>query len=404
MKATTSHSINVKAEQKVFKAKMLLSKLLYAGVVGVGVCWPWGEESWFGNDDAKRTIELSNGELRTVSEGEKWELKRRGVNFFDVTNVLPIGTKNKNKDLEELVPVYSYPTKLKFKDTVNDILSKLDKESMYQDLSKLTSFYTRYYKSKDGVKSAEWVLGRLAEMTSGLDPKLHEIEQIAHNGWDQFSMIVRFIGTESPDNIVVIGSHHDSINLLLPSMLPAPGADDNGSGTTTVLEALRLYTTYLQKSGERPKNTVEFHFYSAEEGGLLGSLDVFTHYAEQKKTVVAMLQQDMTGYVRDPEDEHVGLVTDHTAPQLNKFLKLVMDNYLSIPYVETECGYACSDHGSAIKNGFPAAFVIESEFKKSNRYIHSTMDTLDRLSFDHMAEHTKLVIGTVIELGNWLSF
>lgn len=231
-----------------------------------------------------------------------------------------------------------------------------------------------------------------------------QIEQVSHKGWDQYSIVVRFKGTSLPDNIVVIGSHHDSINLLLPSVLPAPGADDNGSGTTTVLEALRVYVEYYIKQNQRPMNTIEFHFYSAEEGGLLGSLDVFTRYARDQKKVVAMLQQDMTGYVRDPAKEHVGLVTDHTTPKLNNFLKLVMNEFLSIPYVETECGYACSDHGSAVKNGFPAAFVIESDFKKTNRYIHSTMDTLDRLSMDHMAEHAKLVLGTVIELGQWLGF
>lgn len=79
--------------------------------------------------------------------------------------------------------------------------------------------------------------------------------------------------------------------------MAAPGADDNGSGTVTNMEALRLYTENFLKRGFRPNNTVEFHFYSAEEGGLLGSLDVFTAYAKQKKHVRAMLQQDMTGYV-----------------------------------------------------------------------------------------------------------
>ncbi|KAL3232148.1 hypothetical protein RNJ44_04064 [Nakaseomyces bracarensis] len=389
---------------------MLLSKLVVVSLASGGLCWPWGE-SWWGRNRLGyeadtdeiaelRTIEVGNGQYQQVTESDKLRLRRRGVRFFDVTNVLSFF---KSKD-EDVVPVYSYPVRLSHEESVNEIIKKIDKESMYRDLSKLTSFYTRYYKSADGLKSAKWVLGRITEITAELDPESYEIEQVAHEGWDQFSMIVRFKGISVPENIIVVGSHHDSINLLLPSILPAPGADDNGSGTITVLESLRLYTNYIHKTGERPKNTVEFHFYSAEEGGLLGSLDIFTRYAQQGKTVVAMLQQDMTGYVRDPEDEHVGIVTDHTAPQLNKFLKIVMDAYLSIPYVDTECGYACSDHGSAMKNGFPAAFVIESEFKKSNRYIHSTMDTLDRLSFDHMAEHAKLVIGTVVELGNWLSF
>lgn len=305
---------------------------------------------------------------------------------------------------DPVVADYNYPMQMQQRDTVHGVLDKIDKESMYADLSKLTSFYTRYYKSAEGVKSADWVLSRITNITNGLEKDLVQIEQVSHKGWDQYSIVVRFKGTSLPDNIVVIGSHHDSINLLLPSVLPAPGADDNGSGTTTVLEALRVYVEYYIKQNQRPMNTIEFHFYSAEEGGLLGSLDVFTRYARDQKKVVAMLQQDMTGYVRDPAKEHVGLVTDHTTPKLNNFLKLVMNEFLSIPYVETECGYACSDHGSAVKNGFPAAFVIESDFKKTNRYIHSTMDTLDRLSMDHMAEHAKLVLGTVIELGQWLGF
>lgn len=66
----------------------------------------------------------------------------------------------------------------------------------------------------------------------------------------------------------------------------------------------------------------------------------------------------------DPEDEHVGIVTDYTTPALTDFIKLIISSYLSIPYRDTQCGYACSDHGSATRNGFPGSFVIESEFKR----------------------------------------
>ncbi|KAI8398102.1 Peptidase family M28 [Nakaseomyces glabratus] len=377
---------------------MLLKNLVYIGSVAA-LPWSSSWSSLLQDDDSVRTIDVGDGQLRQVTEYDKLKLRRRGIKFFDVTDVLFFRSEE-----DPVVADYNYPMQMHQRDTVHGVLDKIDKESMYADLSKLTSFYTRYYKSAEGVKSADWVLSRIANITNGLEKDFVQIEQVSHKGWDQYSIVVRFKGTSLPDNIVVIGSHHDSINLLLPSVLPAPGADDNGSGTTTVLEALRVYVEYYIKQNQRPMNTIEFHFYSAEEGGLLGSLDVFTRYARDQKKVVAMLQQDMTGYVRDPAKEHVGLVTDHTTPKLNNFLKLVMNEFLSIPYVETECGYACSDHGSAVKNGFPAAFVIESDFKKTNRYIHSTMDTLDRLSLDHMAEHAKLVLGTVIELGQWLGF
>ena len=61
-------------------------------------------------------------------------------------------------------------------------------------------------------------------------------------------------------------------------------------------------------------------------------------------------------------------------------------------------GYACSDHASARKAGYPSAFVIESEFEDSDKRIHTTLDTLDVLSFDHMLQHAKLTLGAAYEL------
>ncbi|CCD22569.1 putative aminopeptidase NDAI_0A04120 [Naumovozyma dairenensis CBS 421] len=353
-----------------------------------------------------KVLQLGEDEIISVKESDKWSLLRRGIKFIDITKYhnkeakLSLPFLNK-KPSETVVPVYEYPTNVTHSKLVNSITSQIDKGSMHENLSKLTSFFTRYYKSETGFQSAQWLSTKINEIMSKLPEDKYSIEHIDHKDWKQFSIIVRIHGSETPESIVVMGSHQDSINLLLPSILPAPGADDNGSGTVTNLEALRLYVEHYLSEGNAPLNTIEFHFYSAEEGGLLGSLDVFTQYAALEKKVVAMLQQDMTGYVMDPEDEHVGVITDYTTPGLTDFIKLIIDSYLAIPYVETTCGYACSDHGSATKNGFPASFVIEGEFKKTNKYIHSTMDTLDRLSFNHMAEHVKIVVGSIIELGDW---
>lgn len=319
------------------------------------------------------------------------------MNFFDISQLS--GTLNP-ADATPEVPLYNYPRQLVCGTKVKKLIKQIDQTSMQDNLRVFTNFYTRYYKSETGLKSAYWLSEKLTNVTECLGENRTQIH-IDHHDWNQFSIIVRIKGSETPENIVVFGSHQDSMNLLLPSLLPAPGADDNGSGTITNIEALRIYSNYLAESQDWPKNTIEFHFYSAEEGGLLGSLDVFTRYAELDKKVIAMLQQDMTGYVADPDNEHVGVITDYTTPGLTNFIELVIDEYLDIPYIETECGYACSDHGSATRNGFPAAFVIESEFSKSNRYIHSTMDTMDRLNLQHMAEHVKLVVGATLELGHW---
>src|SRR3954451_5714202 len=91
-------------------------------------------------------------------------------------------------------------------------------------------------------------------------------------------------------NAVIVGAHYDSTGGS--STARGPGADDNGSGVVTILEALRVLAT----SKFAPKNTIEFHFYGGEEGGLLGSADVFRSYASAGKTVLAVVNQDMTGY------------------------------------------------------------------------------------------------------------
>lgn len=78
----------------------------------------------------------------------------------------------------------------------------------------------------------------------------------------------------------------------------------------------------------KAQNTIEFHWYSAEEGGLLGSQAIFTAYEKEGRDIKAMLQQDMTGYVQGTLDagkkESVGVITDFVNPALTDFIKEVV--------------------------------------------------------------------------------
>ena len=87
----------------------------------------------------------------------------------------------------------------------------------------------------------------------------------------------------------------DSTNLL--PFLPAPGADDDASGTTSILSAFKA----LVESGFKPTHSpVELHWVSAEEGGLLGSNAIAQDYASRGVKVRAMLQMDMTAVSTSP--------------------------------------------------------------------------------------------------------
>ncbi|KZF25493.1 leucine aminopeptidase 1 [Xylona heveae TC161] len=343
----------------------------------------------------KFLIELGPGETRWITEDEKWALRRKGVNFMDITETVDLGKSISSK------ATVTFPKRPVHNDSLVPLLNNLSKEHMHKNLEHFTSFHTRYYKSSYGAESAAWLYSQVNQTISAAGANKYGAHvELFNHPWRQPSVIAQIPG--KTDKTVVIGAHQDSINLFLPSILSAPGADDDGSGTVTILEALRVLLQSEDIVKGKGENTVEFHWYSAEEGGLLGSQAVFAAYEKQGRDVKAMLQQDMTGYIQKTldagEPESVGVITDYVDPGLTEFIKQVITEYCDIPYVLTKCGYACSDHASASKAGYPSAFVIESDFKFSDKKIHTSDDRLEYLSFDHMLQHARLTLGLAYEL------
>ncbi|KAK3935441.1 hypothetical protein QBC46DRAFT_397551 [Diplogelasinospora grovesii] len=348
-------------------------------------------------DVEKYHIELSPGETRWVTEDEKWELRRDGRRFFDITDHPDLATLRAST-----VKKTVFPKKPTMQKEVKPLLTNLSKTEMEDHLTKLTSFHTRYYKSDYGRQSSEWLLSQVQDTIKAAGAEDYVRAVHFPHSWGQNSIIATIPG--KTNSTIVIGAHQDSINLWLPSVLAAPGADDDGSGTVTILEAFRVILQSADIVKGQHENTIEFHWYSAEEGGLLGSQAIFASYAKAGRDVKAMLQQDMTGYVTRTLDagkvESVGVIVDYVDPNLTEFIKKVIVEYCAIPFVETKCGYACSDHASASKAGYPSAFVIESAFEYSDNKIHTTEDLIKYLSFDHMLQHARMTLAFAYELAN----
>lgn len=113
----------------------------------------------------------------------------------------------------------------------------------------------------------------------------------------------------------------------------APGADDDGSGTVTILEVFRTLLGSRELVEGKAENTIEFHWYSGEEAGLLGSLDVFSSYKLERKDVKAMLQQDMTGFVN--------LTVEAGQPLAFGLMVDACEYYFS--QIDTSCAYLTAD-------------------------------------------------------------
>lgn len=246
-----------------------------------------------------------------------------GVNFIDVTDEFQSG----HYGTLHTQRVVRYPGEMIHQKDISPLLDTLSTDNMRKNLEHFTSYHTRYYKSQTGIQSAEWLLGQVSDI-------LHESGAASHGAtaerfdhpWGQFSIITRIPGQSN--NTVVLGAHQDSINLFLPSILAAPGADDDGSGTVTILESLRALLRSEAIASGSAQNTIEFHWYSAEEGGLLGSQAIYSSYKKNHRDIKAMLQQDMTGYVQGTLDaglkESVGVIVDYVDQGLTSFIKEVI--------------------------------------------------------------------------------
>ncbi|KAI5984158.1 hypothetical protein EDD15DRAFT_2311208 [Pisolithus albus] len=309
----------------------------------------------------KRLVQMEDKAPVWMTELEKIEAKANGIRFFDISsNWRSTGT---------------YPTPTSYT-LVTSVIKSLSTERPRTLLEKFSSFRTRrtpkIYPPLEGQESQKWLLSQIQRITvETASPELQELITIYEfpHPWGQHTIIARINGS-SPveDGIVVVGAHQDSTNMW--PFLPAPGADDDGSGTVTILESYRA----LLAAGFTPKRSVEFHWYSAEEGGLLGSQAVAKSYETEGIQVYAMSQFDMTAWVKAGTQEEIGVITDYVDPLLTTFNKELIDAYLSVPYVETKCGYACSDH---------------------------RIDISPEFSFDHMLEFSKLAVAFVIELAGW---
>ncbi|KAH6892619.1 hypothetical protein B0T10DRAFT_401844 [Thelonectria olida] len=334
-------------------------------------------------------IELAPDDIRTVTEEEKWALKAEHTHFIDITDLDDV-------PVSKLKARATFPGAVTQTTAVKALLPKLSQTRLRDTLTTFSNFHNRYYTASYGQQASEWLLSQVQSIISSSGATNVNVTKFTHS-FRQPSIIASIPGKSA--KTIVVGAHLDSVNLQNRASGRAPGADDDGSGSVTILDAFRVLLSDSRVASNQAENTIEFHWYAGEEAGLLGSGAIFQQYAREGRDVKAMLNQDMTGYVKPGTKEVIGIITDNVDSSLTAFLKKVVAAYSSLPTADAVCGYACSDHASATRQGYPSAFAFESTFDDSSPYIHSASDTISTVNFAHVLEFSKIVVGFVYELG-----
>ncbi|MFI4938315.1 MAG: M28 family peptidase [Candidatus Berkiellales bacterium] len=217
------------------------------------------------------------------------------------------------------------------------------------------------------------------------------------------NIIAEIKGTASPEEVIIIGAHYDSV------MLDCPGANDNGSGVAAVLVLSRLFF------GRETSKTLRFVFFVNEEPPFFLSRKMGSfHYAKalkrKKEKVSAMFSIETIGYYSDKQNSQkypfpfglfypnagnfIGFVGNISSRALVlKTLKTFRETTHfpseggSIP--SWVPGVAWSDHWAFWKQGYPAIMITDTAPYRYPFY-HTSDDTPDKIYFDHM---TKVVMG-----------
>jgi hypothetical protein len=211
----------------------------------------------------------------------------------------------------------------------------------------------------------------------GLSPVL---DPFTYNSTTYYNVVATTLGAVTPANIYIIGAHYDSVS--------CPGANDNASGVSAVLEAARVLSQYQFNS------TLVFIAFDREEQGMKGSQAYA--YNHRNDNILGMISADMISY-RDPaEPNNAYVYSDYTT--LRSAVASAINTYsggLTAIEYPNESGTDNWYFGTYNKpNGF-----IEEHFD-ADPYYHNSADSVDTpgyIDYAYGTAMTKSAVGWLAE-------
>ena len=222
------------------------------------------------------------------------------------------------------------------------------------------------------------LLFRLASNNQGARVRFTVESQSTPAEVPMFNVVAEIKGTELPNEYVLLSAHLDSWH-------GATGATDNGTGTLTMLEAMRI----LKAAYPNPRRTIIAGHWGGEEQGTIGSKS----FAEDHKDIVDHLQvafnQDNGSWRVEILEGQGFLKASHNLAAWVAQLPAEMTDSvkLQVPGPQANAG---SDHTSFLCHGAPA-FRLQSSYSEYRQYTwHTNRDTFDKIVFDDLKNNATM--------------
>jgi carboxypeptidase Q len=244
-------------------------------------------------------------------------------------------------------------------------------------VDKIFGAYTKIIPTVDIALEDYGMLYRLTE--SGDKPKITiQTESKELGVVPTFNIVGEIKGSEKPDEYVMLSAHFDSWD-------GGTGATDNGTGTLTMMEALRI----LKKVYPHPKRTILVGHWGSEEEGLNGSRAFVEDHPEIVANLQALFNQDNgTGRVVNIGGQGFANAGDF----INRWLAAVPDTIKH--QIKTSFpgspGGGGSDFASFVAVGAPGFSLGSLNWSYGNYTWHTNRDTYDKIVFDDLKSNAIL--------------
>jgi Zn-dependent M28 family amino/carboxypeptidase len=207
------------------------------------------------------------------------------------------------------------------------------------------------------------------------------------------------------DEYIVVSAHYDHLGKKGDDIYN--GADDNGSGTSSVLSLAEAFAK-ADAAGASMKRNILFLLFTGEEKGLLGSEYYTQNPLVPLDKTMANVNIDMVGrvdekYTYNPNYIYV-IGSDRLSKDLHDMNEAANKKYsnLTLDYTYNDEAdpnryYYRSDHYNFAKNGIPSIFF----FNGTHEDYHRTTDTVDKINFEKMAKVDRHIFHLIWDLARY---
>lgn len=249
---------------------------------------------------------------------------------------------------------------------VDEIVSAVSQDSITALVEHLESYGTRYMTSPEYDACADW-----ADTWIEAHGVSCQLQTFSYAGDSMSNVVAEIQGIENPDDIYIICGHLDS---YCSNPATAPGADDNGSGSAAVMEAVRVMSPYSYR------NTIRFILFAAEEAWMVGSEYYVNQAYQQGDNILGAINLDMVLYAPYLSDSAYIPYNDQSELLALAAGEMFAEYSPSITPRVTYDPSAPSDHASFWQYGYTAIEVAEASAEEIwsgyNPYYHQPNDLL----------------------------